>query len=123
MGKIYIASKARHGAKWQQLRAEGVNISSTWIDEYQVKNTDDHKDLWTRCINEARDCDALIIIQVNEWETLKGALIEAGAALANNKPVFAVGIIDQTFLYHPLVTICQSIDDALDLAKEVTNAD
>lgn len=103
--RIYIASKARHGAEWQKLRDKGLPISSSWIDEYRIGDTADYTDLWKRCVVEASECDALIIVQFhNEEEILKGALVEAGAALAHGKPVYAVNVLDQTFRYHPNVT-------------------
>ena len=29
---IYIASKAKHGPKWLELRSKGWSINSSWID-------------------------------------------------------------------------------------------
>lgn len=110
--KIYTASKTIHAHKWRELRSLGYNINSTWIDEAGPGETACFRRLWERCINEAAQADALLLYR-QPGEALKGAFIEAGAALASKKPVFAIGIEDQSFRYHPLITVCDSVNDAL----------
>jgi hypothetical protein len=45
---IYIASKTVHAARWRDLRAQGLPIISTWIDEAEIGATGDWPDLWHR---------------------------------------------------------------------------
>ena len=117
---IYIASKAKHGARWLLLRAQGVPILSSWIDEYAPGATASYADLWTRNVCEAASAPALVVY-VEGGEVLKGALVEVGAALASGRPVFWVGPHDgQTVAQHPLVTLCRTLKEALDLATQVT---
>lgn len=111
---IYMASKCKHAPIWRKLRDEvGMNIISTWIDEAEEGQTTDHKDLWTRCLNEAASCKYLVVYRQPD-EILKGAWIEVGAALSSNVPVLAVGCEEFTIgksgfldhyptLYHALV--------------------
>lgn len=90
---VYIASKVRHASKWLALRAAGVPIVSTWIDEAGDYATLDWPDLWRRCITEASNA-AACIVYVEPGDVLKGALLEMGAAMASGVPVFWVGPID-----------------------------
>lgn len=113
--KIYITSKTKHAGRWRELRAAGVNIISTWIDEAGAGQSRDLSDLATRCINEAKSADRLILY-CESSDVLKGALIEAGAALAAGVPVFVVGSAAslQTALNrHPLWKETSSIESAL----------
>ena len=113
---IYIASRAEHGAEWRALREEGSPIISTWIDECGAGETSDWPHLWDRCVREASSCAALVIVRKPD-ETLKGALVEAGAALSHGVPVYAVGLEGHSFLKHPLVTPCEDLGAALDKAE------
>lgn len=93
---IYIASKTKHADKWRKLRADGWNIISTWIDEAGQGQTKNRRDLAQRCIREAASAD-LFILYVEPGEQLKGALIEAGAALHSGVCVLCVGSIESVF--------------------------
>lgn len=113
--KIYIASKTRHAAKWRKLREKGFEIISTWIDEAGKGETKDFKDLAIRCINEAKTADKVILYSDND-ENLKGALMEVGAALANNIRVYVVGYspsFETALNQHPLWIEAVSLDYAL----------
>lgn len=114
--RTYIASKSFHGHRWKELRAQGCRIVSTWIDECGAGETDDFSDLFDRCIREASQADVLILYR-EEGEILKGALIEAGAALAAGKPVHAVGCGEFNFVRHPLVTQYPTLEKALRAAS------
>jgi NTP pyrophosphatase (non-canonical NTP hydrolase) len=108
---IYIASKSHHFARSQALREAGAPIISTWIDEGEVGATSDFSDLWVRCVSEAASASALIAYG-EPGETLKGALVEIGAALAAGKPVYLVGEIPGTFDNHPLARRAASVEEA-----------
>jgi hypothetical protein len=112
---IYIASKTKHGPRWEKLRSEGVPVVSTWIDEYYPGATSDWADLWRRCTEEAASSAALILYR-EAGEELKGAWLEAGAALAHGVPVFAVGCEDFNVRHHAGITLCADLDTAIDLA-------
>ena len=78
---------------WRDLRSfEKMPIISTWIDELYP---DDMDGLWQRCISEASNAQAFLILRRPD-EVLKGAWIELGAALASGVPVYAVGIEEYT---------------------------
>jgi hypothetical protein len=113
---IYIASKTRHAAKWRALRDSGVPIISTWIDEAGVGETKCFENLWERCIGEPRRAAALIVY-AEDGDELKGALVEVGAALASETPVYVVGKVEplKTARNHRLVTEVESLETALKL--------
>lgn len=108
---VYVASKAKYGPEWLALRAAGYPVLSTWINESGEGQTSDWPDLWSRCISEASRAAALVLI-CRPGDTLKGAWAEVGAALANGRRVFAVGIEGFSIRHHPLVTTCESEDAA-----------
>lgn len=117
MSGTYIASKTRHAEKWRKLRAEGWDIAATWIDEAGPGETADFADLWRRCVMEACLADLLIVYAEPE-DMLKGALVEVGAALGRGVPVVVVGDCPQfaSWLHHPLVRRCESVEAALAFA-------
>ena len=110
---IYTASKTTHAARWRRCRENGAPIISTWIDEAEVGQTSDFSALWTRCITEASNCYGLIAYR-ELGEILKGAFIEIGAALANNRRVVLVGDFEgMSFKNHPLIETANSIEEAI----------
>lgn len=112
---IYIASKAIHGPRWRELRASGAPIISTWIDEAEVGLTKDWADLWVRSAKEAASARALVLVRL-PGEEHAGALIEAGCAIRQGRPVFAVGWDHASFRHHPLVRTVGTLEEALKLA-------
>ncbi|WP_298967675.1 hypothetical protein [uncultured Methylobacterium sp.] len=115
---IYIASKTVHAPRWRKLRAAGFPIISTWIDEAGVGESKCLKDLWRRCITEAAGAAALVLYH-EPGEMLKGAWVEAGAALTRDVPVFGVGVAGYSVANHQRVTLCETVEEAFRQAQEV----
>lgn len=109
---IYIASKVAHAQRWRDLRAAGVPIISTWIDEAGEGESQDLQDLWDRCLSEASSAAAIIIHRELD-EVLKGAWVELGAAASHSVPVFAVGIEQFTIARHRRIHHFATFDEAL----------
>ena len=109
---IYVASKTKHADLWKAMRAAGYPINSTWIDEAGVGETLDFNDLWTRCINEAAYCDALVVYREPD-DVLKGAWVELGAALSHDRPVMAVGLRDFTIAKYDAIQHFDHINSAM----------
>jgi hypothetical protein len=112
---IYVASKTKHAARWLALRAQGCPIVSTWIDEAGVGETSDWRDLWDRCLSEATGAAALVMY-VEPGEAHKGSLAEVGAALYAGVPVFWVGPEVGTVRRHRGVTVCDTLEQAMEAA-------
>lgn len=109
---IYMASKTRHADRWKALRASGVPIISTWIDEAGPGESTCLTDLWRRCIEEARSAAALVVYR-EPGENLKGAFVEVGAALSAGVPVYAVGMEEFSVVNHRLVECVPELDNAI----------
>ena len=126
--EIYVASKTLYAPMWRELREQGYNIISTWIDEARVGQTKSFADLAVRCIKEASEADITIVFALED-EILKGTLAEIGAALASGKQVL-VAKIEAEEKYnrmiatstiipnHPHVLFVRSLEEALKYVKE-----
>jgi hypothetical protein len=96
---------------WLEMKTEilelyNMNVISSWIHEAEEGQTSDYEDLTLRCFRELIDCDFVILFSNDDEEFLKGALMEVGAALVQNKPVFYIGppnqvSISRVFRKHP----------------------
>lgn len=118
---IYTASKTKHAEKWRRLRATGLPVISTWIDEAGEGESADLADLWIRCVREASTCQVLILYR-EPADILKGAWIEMGSALAVGIPVLAVGIREFTIAHHPGVEHFDGIVSAVARARAILTA-
>ncbi len=111
---FYAASKTVHAPLWRAMRAAGVNIIATWIDEAEEGQSGSYADLAARCLDEAARADATLLY-CEEGELLKGALLEAGAALAAGKEVRCVGSclsLSRVFCQHPRWRRFATFDEA-----------
>lgn len=112
---FYAASKVKHARAWRKLRSCGEPVSASWIDEAEEGQTADYAELALRCIEEIRRSE-FVLLYCKPGEILKGALIEAGCALALGKEVRCVGNCDslsRVFRCHPLWREFESIDSAI----------
>lgn len=112
---VYFASKVVHATRWQAMRDSGVTTASTWIDEAGEGQTADYAELSERCLNEIAQAERLVLY-CQPGEILKGALLEAGAALMAGTPVFLVGeceSLSRVFRKHALWHECASVEEAV----------
>lgn len=89
-GPIYVASRAsipERSAMWRQLRDDGWQITSSWIDEAGEGETTDFSELWDRIMREIADARKVVLYAESGDFPLKGAILEAGIALGMGKPV------------------------------------
>lgn len=107
--RVHVASRTKHAAMWRDLRASGLNIVSSWIDQAESENL---AILWELCIAEVKLAEALLFY-IQGDEVLKGALVEVGVALANKIPVYVIGFTDQSWMHHPLVQRFASVQSAV----------
>lgn len=127
---VYVASRAsipERGQMWRNLRASGIDITSSWIDEDGEGQTDDWGELWQRIEREVKSSQALILYAEPDDFPLKGAFVEAGIALASGIPIFIVAPGVELGSYgcrpigswasHPLVSYAPSIGAALDAIR------
>ena len=91
--EVYVASRAslpERGEMWRALRASGIQVNSTWIDEDGPKASRDLSDLWDRIRREVTSAGRLILYVEPDGFPLKGALIEVGMAMAAQVPIYVV---------------------------------
>lgn len=121
--RVYAASKVKHAGMWRALRDFGMPIHSSWIDEAGEGQTADHAELAMRCLLEVHETQALILF-CEPGDILKGALIEAGAALALGKHVYCVGTCEslsiRTFSKHPNWHEVSTVHEAFMAARRRT---
>jgi hypothetical protein len=124
---VYIASRAsipERAARWRHYRdVDGWHIISSWIDEDGEGQTDDFSELWVRIETEIKSAERLILYVESDDFPLKGALIEAGIALAAGVPIYVVapGVTIEprsrrpigSWVDHPLVKIVPDMETAL----------
>jgi hypothetical protein len=123
---VYVASRAslpERGEMWRALRARGVNITSSWIDEDGPGEIADFGDLWTRIEVEVAQSSRLVAYLEPADFPIRGVLVEIGMALSAGVPVFLVTpnltLDGRTFrplgswIKHPLVSFADTIEDAL----------
>lgn len=117
MKKIYIASKTKHALKWKRLRADGINIISTWIDYVGNETDANMPDICERCISESNKCEAMIIY-AEYGDYLKGAFIEMGIALGRRcVNIYMVGNVlpeNSAFIHDKNVLKVHTIEEALE---------
>lgn len=115
---VYVASKTRHAPTWKIIRAAGLPIISTWIDEAGPGESADLDDLWSRCITESASAAVLILYREPD-DHLKGGWVELGAALASGVPVFSVGIDQFTIAKYRRITHFPHLDAAVEAARKL----
>lgn len=112
--KIYGASKTTFWRDWLRLRAEVPEIEWTarWPEIIQQRDgrdcIDDPKaavQAWLDDFTDIQRADAVLLLCPEPEEHLRGALVEAGYALALNKPVYVCGKHADlgTWQHHPMV--------------------
>ena len=115
---IYVASKVKFAHVWRAYKEAGFPINSSWIDMDSTGDPDFFLTLWDLCIEQASTCAALVLYAPDD-SVLKGALVEVGAALAQNKPVIVVGDSDglKSVKHHRNIRVLTDLDEAMYLAK------
>lgn len=126
VGPIYVASRASipaRSAMWRELRSQGWQIESSWIDEAGEGETPDFTELWDRIMREIRVSRKVVLYAEQDDFPLKGAILEAGIALGMGKPVICclpgVKLEGRTFrplgswIKHRNVIRCDWLPDAM----------
>lgn len=135
MIRVYIASKIQYAPQFRGYRRnwliDGVFVNSRWIDMADAEwatprkinvPPEEFRMCWLVDEQDVKDCQALIIYGAQQ-DKLRGALVEAGMAIAMGKPVFAVGGHPDfsSWQHHPLVMPADSFDHAKTMIIERFN--
>lgn len=122
--KVYTASKLHHRPLWLKLREDPdwdfVQWTATWVNSLDVMAElqgrdvaiDDYTVGWSQNIRDVRASD-FILLYGGSHDALRGALIEAGAAIACGITVITVALdANHNWAYHPGVRNYSSFRDA-----------
>lgn len=94
--RVYWASKLHHADRLereqQQSYFQGMEFTSSWTGiVHEVEDTPANaKTFWNRNLRDVMECEFCVVFAEKD-DHLRGALFEAGFAMANGKPVIVVG--------------------------------
>lgn len=128
MIKVYIASKLTYAAKLRQLREEwkvdSIDLHARWFDQAHLEThgnptPDEFHIHWLVDEEDVKRSDAVIVYGLPE-DKLRGALIEAGIAIACGILTIVVGDSPDygTWQHHPVVAKADSLEHARDMLKK-----
>jgi nucleoside 2-deoxyribosyltransferase len=126
MIRVYTASKLKHAALWRRLCDcnAGIYLHARWLKHNKIGTLDSPEnasEFWLQDEQDVKDADA-VLVYAEGSDHLRGALVEAGMALAFGVPVFVVGDHEDygTWRYHPGVRIVKNFDYAIAALAEIT---
>jgi hypothetical protein len=107
--KVYTASKLSKAPMWRKLINEWpeVDFTARWVTKH-VGTTPDHpcfaKVFWQHDFADVKLAD-VVLVYADEGDHLRGALVEAGMAIAFGREVIVVGEHPDysTWQFHPSV--------------------
>jgi nucleoside 2-deoxyribosyltransferase len=125
MLKVYTASKLHKAETWMQLCADNDHVffHARWLKHIRIGTPDTEKnakEFWLQDEQDVRDAD-VVLVWGDEGHHLRGALVEAGIAIATGVPVIVIGDHPDygTWQYHPGVTRAPNINVALDYLRSI----
>ena len=115
--RVYGASKLVYAPMWWRLRENPdwafVDWTASWINKVDQEETSGPTDFAVHWEQDFRDIASSDFLLLFADEHNRGALVEAGYALACNLGVLTVGLpADHTWSYHPKVLRCDSLATA-----------
>lgn len=122
MIKVYIASKLNYAKQFRNYRTDwkvdGIDLHARWFDQAHIEQNsnptpEDFHIFWLVDEEDVKTSQALILY-AQENDKLRGALVEAGIAIAHGILVIVIGDHPDygTWQYHPLVAKADSFDHA-----------
>lgn len=124
MKRVYTASKLRHAEMWRALNdsVSGVFFHARWLKHTKMGAPDEAEhavEFWKEDIEDVKTAD-VVLIYASDDDVLRGALVEAGAAIALGIPVVLAGDNESfgTWQYHPgVVYRTPMLHEAIDFIK------
>ncbi len=123
MIKVYIASKLSHAEEFIALRNawgnDGIDLHARWFDQASLEHEShdlspyDFHIFWSVDEEDVKTSQAVIVCGRND-EKLRGALVEAGIAIAMGKLVIVIGEHPDygTWQHHPTVVRAATLESA-----------
>jgi len=129
MIRVYTASKLGTASVWHDLHAKWPHVyfHARWLKHTAIGTPDSPENavrFWIEDEEDVRSADAVLVYGL-PGEHLRGALVEAGIAIARRIPVIVVGNHPDygTWQYHPNVQRVESLEAALALLKKLDEVD
>jgi hypothetical protein len=128
MIRVYFASKLTHGAKWRELCARTPEIfaHARWLKHNKIGTEDSSRNAMKFWIEDQQDVSTadVVVVYGEPGEHLRGALVEAGMAIARGVRVLVVGEHADygTWQWHPGVTRTKDLEDAIRYLKTMANS-
>jgi len=128
MIRVYTASKLAQASMWSALQKQwpGVYFHARWLRHVALGTPDLPENavrFWVEDQEDVSLADA-VLIYAAPTEHLRGALVEAGMAIAKGVPVIVLGdhVDYGTWQYHPAVRRAADVNEAyamlLDIEEE-----
>lgn len=127
---IYACSRAsvpERVAMWKNIRARGVLLTSSWIDDELSQDLENPGAFWEKVTVEIKASSRLILYIEPDDLPLRGAFVEVGIALGNGIPVTIVApdvALDPktcrplgNWIKHPLVSFAATIEEAIEIVR------
>lgn len=123
MIKVYTASKLSEASRWRTMEKEWPEIE--WVARWPFKHVGTVPDssvyakvFWEQDLEDIKRAD-VILVYAETHHKLRGALVEAGMAIALGKRVIVCGEHDDysTWQHHPQVNIVKDLTEALNLLR------
>ncbi len=123
MIKVYIASKLSNAEQFRAYRTtwtkDGINLHARWFDQAMLEHSEhslsphDFHIFWLVDEEDVKVADAVIVCGYST-DKLRGALIEAGIAIAMGKLVIVIGDHPDygTWQHHPVVVRANTFEEA-----------
>lgn len=120
MIKVYIASKLSYADRFrkyrEQWKADGIDLHARWFDQAiheDAASDEDFRIFWLVDEEDVKTSQAVIVY--GEYaDKLRGALVEAGIAIAHRILVIVIGDCPDygTWQYHPMVVRAGTFEHA-----------
>ena len=128
MIRVYTASKLKHAQMWRDLSKQWnrVFFHARWLKHTEI-GTPDAKEhagrFWMEDEADVKVADAVLVYAAPE-DHLRGALVEAGMAIAYTIPVIVVGSHPDygTWQHHPCVRHAADLTIAYAMLKIIDDA-
>lgn len=125
MIRVYTASKLGQASMWNALQKQwpGVFFHARWLRHVALGTPDSPQNavrFWVEDEEDVAQADA-VLIYATSTEHLRGALVEAGIAIAHRIPVIVLGEHDDygTWQYHPGVRRAGDVNEAYAMLLEL----
>lgn len=125
MLRVYTASKLKHAPKWRDLCAAtpGIQAHARWLKHNVIGTPDSAEnaaEFWLQDEQDVRDADVVMVYGEGD-DKIRGALVEAGIAIACGIPVVVVGEHSDygTWQFHPGVTRMPDLPSAIAFIRSI----